>query len=722
LITEWDKMPRKKLAPQVISSREEDKLFQWVEEKVEDAATQTGNWETNQEKWHKLRMRIKKSKTFPFVGCSNIRMPTAETKIRKLKAALYQTVLGIRPVCQVIPSPSGNLQTAMKIEKWLDHIILDIIDFKPKALIDIDQTLEKGFYLLKPYWRTEITSRLEEYSLEDLTTQEAMQLYDLNTTPEMIKKELVNRLEVDMSDRVAEDNDKELERVVKEISSGKDKIKIKLLDVLYDNPDVALCDPERVYVNSDSGFHPQACQMITHEFFIPFNQVKANVEHKGWSKEVVDEIEEDKDLDIDDDKTSVELQKEQREGIERINNPSQLVKIWETYCWYDLNDDDIDEKCVITSVPDWSRVLRKITLPFSNGKFPFVKTFYELLDDRWFSHRGIPEILEDIIKEIDIQHMQKIDQQTVRNAPMFVYRAGMVNPNLVQFMPNEAIPINGMQPLRDTIDVLNSNNPNVEYSYEKEQMILETKIEELIGQVDFTLQSMINRRQPRTLGEVELQNQNMKTIFSLDADMFTNCFSELFTMIFDLWCQYGSDQEVFAYLGRDGLENIRLTREEIQGKYKITVRGNDQNTNPQVKLQKAQQILMATTNPLYIQTGVITPIHMANGLKRFYQTLDVPNWEELMNDPKQIMQQMQQQQRQPPPDDIKLKGDDLTDAEKAQLLQKRGIQPDVQGRALRSRAITEDKQTEQSNVEFDQLIEIADKIAEEPKEVNSERR
>ena len=683
-------MAKKKVEEKSKPVKTSDETFTWIDKKVQDSISNTSTWASNQLKWNKLRTRYKKPKTFPFIGCANVRMPTAETKMRKLKAALVNVIFGIRPVAAVTPPPSGRLEVAMKIEKWLDNLIMNVINLAPIATIAIDQELEKGFYLLKPYWRTEITTRIETYSLKDLSMQEAQQLFDENTTSDQIKQALIERLEVDMSDLVAEDNEKEIDRVVDEVLQGTAEIKCELQDVLYNAPDVALCNPEKVYVNTDSGFNPQKCQIITHEFYLPLNQVQANVKFKNWSKSSYDEI---ADHLVDSEakmkgltKSLTETQKELREGIDSLNNASNLVKIWETYCWYDLNNDGVEEKCVITTAPDFKKTLRKISLPFDNGKFPFVKIFFELTDDRWFSHRGIPEILEDIIKEIDMQHCQKLDSQTIRNAPMFVYRAGMINPKLVQFMPNQGIPVNGMQPLRDSIDILNNSNPNVEFSYEREQMLLESKIEELIGQVDFTLQSMINKRQPRTLGEVQMQQQNMQQVFSLDASQHTNAFSELFSWIWDLWCQYGNDEEEFAYFGQNGWEKIRLTREEIQGKYRPVVRGNDQNTNPQVKLQKAQQIIQAAMNPVFLQTGAITPIQIVNSLKRFYQTLDIENYEELIN--------LQPQQPPPPPDPalaIQPKFSDLADGEAAQVLMKHGVKPDIQGRAMKSSAKVQDK-------------------------------
>jgi len=203
-------------------------------------------------------------------------------------------------------------------------------------------------------------------------------------------------------------------------------------------------------------------------------------------------------------------------------------------------------------------------------------------------------------------------------------------------------------------------------------------------------------------------------MFSLDADLFRMSFEELFNWIWELWCQYGDDQYEFSYFGRNGYEPIKLTKEETQGKYKITVRGNDQNTNPQLRLQKTQMVLQMQSNPIALQTGVITPINIANGYKLAIQEMDIPNWEELVMPPEMVAQQMQQQQ--PPVNDIRINADDLTDGEVAQLLQKRGIQPDIRGRALKSEAIVQEKRIDQGVKKtqgYKNLTDIVNSLTEE---------
>jgi len=676
----------------------EETLCKRVKTMVDDAIGFTTTWEQNNLKWYKMRMRIKKQKNFPFVGCANIRMPTLETKIRKLKSGLTNVIYGIRPVVQVIPSPKGNWTTAMKVEKFLDHMIMDVVKAKPKSVIAIDQALEKGFYLLKPFWNTDIITRTETLDVEDLSLEEAMWFFDERRTPDEHKQAIVERLNVDMHPLVSKKNQESVEKVLSALLSGKKKIVVEFEDVLYNAPDIALAEPERTYVPTDAGYDPQTCSWIIHEFMLPIETVKMNAKYKNWSVGDITDIEEEartkkpvtvggtsRDKDID-------SEKDIYEGISVLEKTGK-IKIWEFYGWYDLKGNGVQQKCVITLAPDFDKTLRKISLPFYSGEYPFVKLFYELKDDRWFAHRGIPEMIEDIVKEIDMQHNQKLDQQTMRNSPMYVYRAGMINKNTVQFIFGQGLPAQGLQPLNDLIAPINNNNPNVEFSYEKEQMLLESKVEELLGQVDYTLQSMINKRQPRTLGEVNLQANSAQQVFSLDADMCRTAHEQLFNWIWDLWCQYGDDEYEFMYFGKEGWEPIKLSKEEIQGKYKITVRGNDQNTNPQVRIQKAQMILMAQQNQMAIQTGVITPVNIANGLKRFYQELDIPNWEELVSQP----------QPPKPQPNVKLDMDNMTDAEQAQVLAKQGIQPDVQGRALKSKAKIQEKGAEQEKLEAEAI-------------------
>lgn len=649
---------------------EKDPLFESIKRSVTECEQNTVQWSSKQQKYHRIRKCIKKEKTFPFKDSSNLRIPTAEIQIRKVKAGILGQIYGIRPVVCALPSPGASPDTGFKIEKLLDHLIMDVIGLELKSEIGVDQSLEKGFYLAKPHWCREIVEREEKVELEDMPLAEVMAIFTMDK--DQILPVVFQRFEIDKHDSVFEYNKDAVERAIDEILSGKEEVVINFKDVVYDFPDVDFISPERVYVPTDTGYDPQKAKLLTVEFFLPLDIVKANAEYKGWDKDAINKLIALKGLDVD---KETDLDKDTREGISRMNNPSGLVRIWESYGWCDIDDDGKAEKSMVTSFPDFGEVARKVLVDSYSGKYPIVKLFYELTENRWFSHRGIPEMDEDMIKEIDVQHNMKIDAQTMRNAPMIVYRAGMVNPNLVGTNPGAAIPVNGLNPLNDTIAAINMHNPNAEFSYEREQMILETKIQEMHGQIDYSLQSLINKRQPRTLGEVEAQATGASNNFALDVKHYISSFSQIFEMIWELWCQYGPDEYEFLYFGQSQRgEKIKLTKEEIQGKYRITVRGNDQNTNPNTKIQKAQQILLGATNPILLQLGVVGPQQVANAVKRFYQTMGIDSWEELINP---------QPQPQQPPDPklaITPKFDDMTNSEQAQVLAAHGIQVDPPGR------------------------------------------
>lgn len=673
----------------VVNFKESTTAVDLVKDWQSESEGWVGEWEDNQKKWYRLRYRVKNTKNFPFSGCSNLRMPTVDIKLRKVKAALMNVLFGIRPIITVEPEDGVSWGSAKKIEKYLDHCAMDKIGLKEKMSIIIDRSLEKGFYLAKPYWRFETTTRIEELSLEDISMEEATAFFSEQATVEMMRDMILQKVQADLHPMVAFENKQEADRIVLEVLKGKSKVKFTLKDVIYNNPDVAFCSPERVYVPTTSGYDPQNCEFIIHEFFMPLRSIKANVKNKGWNGKEVSKIEIVKDINLDD--KTVDVEADTREGIQRLQSSSQnRVRIYECYCNYDINGDGVTEKCVITIAPDFNAELRKITVPFYSGKFPFVKFFYELTDDRWFSHRGIPELIEDIVKEIDIQHMQKIDYGTIANVPLFAYRAGFVNPETTQFVFGQGIPVGGMNAINDVFQPINLQNPNVNYSYEREQMILETKVEELIGQIDFSLQSMINKRQPRTLGEVEMQVQNAQSVFSLDADMYRLQFAELMNWLFELIVQYGDDQYIFNYVNpmTGQPEMVNLTREDIQNKYKIRVRGNDQNTNPSVRQQKASFVLQDTYSAL--QMGLVSPQAVMNARKRAYQILEVDGADEFLIPP---------QPRQPV-SNIKLSGDDLTEMEQAQVLAQQGIKADVMGR--QEKRLAENRQTK-----FENLLETA---------------
>ena len=615
---------------------------------------------------------------------------------------------------QVIPQTDQNLNKANKIEKFLDYLADYKMMLLEKLILGCDKMLEKGFFLAKVTWAMKSRTYTEELSLDEISVEDAMKLFDTNIPDEMIVQEMIKRLNVDMSETVVEDNMQAVQKAVQDVRSGKDNLRIELRDELYNAPEAIICDPGAIYVPSDAGIDIQALRWICHEYYEPIEVLADRAREGIYEEDAVEDIVDirdykDRDTSSSKDNDKIDEQtKAEREGIDRVNNPSHLVKIWEVYKYYNPTKGEPEQKWQFILAPEFSKILKKQVCPYDHQKFPFVRFASEVVDDRWFAPRGIPEHLEDLSKEIDAQHNQKIDNQTIRNAPMFKFRSGVVNPKLVRFIPAQGIPVSGMSPLDDSIKLMDNSNANTEFSYEREEMLLKTVIQEYLGQVDYSLQSLINKRQPRTLGEVQMQAQNANQVFSLDASMWTASLSELFTQMLEL-CQQYMPERVFALVvGQDDLEPIHMTRDEIQGKYSIVCRGNDTNTNPYVKAQKSQMRVQLLINELMLQTGVVTPPNIYNILKNYLQDDGAIAWKQMISMPQPP------QPPQPPPAATLIKPDykDLTDGEQAQVLQSAGIVPDIEGRKMERMEMRNEEISEDDMNQHQKKVDIAKLLVE----------
>lgn len=649
-----------------------------------DAQNIKTRWSQKLDFFYRLRYRLRRTKDWPFIGCSNLGLPTIEKFLRKMKAALFNVFWGINPHATVIAENSKSFDIAMRLEHYLDWLLETKIKFAKKYAIALDKMLEKGFCVLEPLWVIKDEKRRFEIDVKGLPREVVSNIFSaVDTNDEQVIMDIAKLFDIDMSETVREENINYLREALTKLKSGQEKVMLTVCDETYNNVDINIHDPENVYVPIDSGINPQDCRFIGYEVYEPWDVVKQKADSGIYNKDVFSDMESYRQMgeqvpsqgkDSFNPTRTTDVLKDQREGIERANNQSRSVKLIRLYAWYDLDGDGQEERNVFIIAPEWKKCLKAFPFPYAHRKWPCVRLDAEMTDDRWFSSRGIPEMLEDIAKEIDTQHNQKIDQQTIRNVPMFAYRSGVVNSRFVKFIPGQAIPVNGLTPLEDAVKVLRNESSNAEYSYRDEEMLLKLEVSELYGVTDYGTQSLVNRRQPRTASEVMAQQQSGSVIFSLDSLLISDSLSELLTQVVQLTQQYLPDEVFFSVAGEGA--SARLSREEIQGQFLVRVRGNDINTNPQKRLEMAQAKHAFLMTQYNIQTGIVTPVNAYMSLKEYMQYTGDVNWQSKISMP----------QPPPPPspppaiEKIKTNFDQLTDLEQAQVLASAGIKPDMQGR------------------------------------------
>jgi hypothetical protein len=93
----------------------------------------------------------------------------------------------------------------------------------------------------------------------------------------------------------------------------------------------------------------------------------------------------------------------------------------------------------------------------------------------------------------------------------------------------------------------------------------------------------------------------------------------------------------FAYRlqGPDGKDVFReiQSREELQGAYDFILDANSANSNPQVQIEAASQVLQLTGNPLDIQLGIVSPLERFEAIKNYLQALGVKDYSRFIRKP-----------------------------------------------------------------------------------------
>jgi hypothetical protein len=91
----------------------------------------------------------------------------------------------------------------------------------------------------------------------------------------------------------------------------------------------------------------------------------------------------------------------------------------------------------------------------------------------------------------------------------------------------------------------------------------------------------------------------------------------------------------FRILGDDGdmyWETID-DKELLCGMYDFELEGNSANSNKQIQIETANQIVQLTGNPMDIQLGIITPIQRFEALKNLLQVQGVKDFGRFLNKP-----------------------------------------------------------------------------------------
>lgn len=588
-------------------------------------------WDSVTDQYINERYGIRPKKVFPWENCANYVIPLTDADINRLKPS-YAGLIDVYPIVIFEPYGSTDIEAAEKREIYFDWLLKAKMRFFENYMLGIDYLLEQGIVIWKITWKYSTRKYQESLDLKEIDPKILSALYSTVVTDDMLTQVFVEEFNIDTSH---EDNVEAVKKAVKQFRAGKSEFTVELMETVDDQPEVTPCSMRYDIVFPAETTDINNARFIDFRFQMSKNDLKIAMrdeKYKTYPKESIDKW-----------ATAWAADQKNRQRLKTVTTKPDEEMVWlhETCVWRDINDDGIMERCIMTYPHGQPEdILRFIEMPYEHGMWPYVACKRELNDPGYFSSRGIPALDSDFQAGISTAFNQSVDNGTITNTPQIKYKQNSIaNIRNVKYVPGERIQITGNM---DDYQVSMLGNPSQQYLFQSGQY-LKSWANERVGNTGAGLSQMNNQQGQgqggsKTAKEVNVVEQIGSQQMALDLQVFQNQMSDVYFQIDALDNQFG-DQETVEFVS-DG-DYKRLTRKEIQGRFKYTPNGRLDNSNPELRAAKAINMMKMFLND---------PDVKQRELKRWVMDcMDVKIASKLFKtdqEKSQEQQQMQQQQQQ----------------------------------------------------------------------------
>lgn len=555
---------------------------------ITEERTQRGEWEQRLDEYFRKRYGIRNKKTFPWPGAANFVIPVIDADITRLKPSYVNLYAAVSPAVTFEPYGAEDVEPARKREMLFDWRMKTQVNFFPQYCIGIDKMLEKGFIVFKIFWRFETRTYTKFLDLEEMDDQALGVLYDVNTSDEMLFQIISEEFRPDLS---FEENIKAIEKGIKDFRAGKSKIEFEFVEKSHDHAEVVACDPKEDIVIPVDTTDIQEARFIDYKYYTTKNKLKIDMKSGKFQNYDDDRIEAWKVNS----QNVTKYTKGIRDGISNYGQ-NELILMHETCCWYDINNDGIEEKC-ITTWPDADpeSVLRFIENPYDHGLFPYEQVKREWVDPSFYSSRGIPALDDDFQVGISTKFNQDVDNQTIVNTPTIVARRNSVkNLRNLRYVPGQVIETdNGPSDFE-----IRQNANASQGTFLMTANYLKSWANERLGNLTSGLSTPNNmlgageggRKTAKEIQAVEYLSSQTQ---SLDLLVFQYQMQRVYFQIDALYDQFGPDEEEILTTGD---KPMKISRREIQGKFNMVPNGRLDNSNPQMRAAKSFNLMRMFAN------------------------------------------------------------------------------------------------------------------------------
>ena len=601
-------------------------------EKIAGLATEEkqkrSQWENRIDGLTKKRYGLRAKKNFPWVGAANFVLPQIDTDINRIKPAYINMAYGVSPICTFEPYGPEDIEPAKKRECLFDWRMRTQVKFQKPYCLSIDYLLNNGFMLWKTGWKFELNYYSKKLNLADLDQDVLEALYmpevDDNTLAQIIAEEL-------KPDTSLQENIDEIKRVVAEFREGKTEFEFLFLEKKSNHAEAIALNPRTDVIFPVDTCDIQDAQFVEHRYKKSKSQIK-NMMRSGKYKKYDDYEIEQWAGGNDYQNTTADYLKSLRDGISTyFIKDTEDITLCEVDSWYDVNGDGVDERvriCYPLNNP--RQILFFIENPYDHGLFPYVVIRREINDAEIMSSRGVAQLDDDFQTGISTLFNQDIDAGTIATTPTVVARKNSVkNMRNLRYVPGQVV-----ETENGAADYQVTQNPNLGQSARFANMqYLKSWANDRIGNMQAAISASNNMPGATQVGtktakEVTAIASMAAQNAAMDLFVFQFQMADLYYQLDSLYYQFGDEVEEFAVTGA---KPMRVSRQEIQGKFNIVPNGKVNDADPTARTNQAQVLFQMLVNDPFVRQDALRKLFLDNMDTKISQIL-LKTPEELQRD------------------------------------------------------------------------------------------
>lgn len=587
------------------------------------------SWKDKMRIARNMRQGIKRNTDFPYEGAPDIPLPETDKVIRKHKPRFVLAVISGKKRMEVrVMQGTRNVTTELEEKAKRATLAMNWLferprmEWKRKLTLSADRFLEKGHCIFK--------------ILEEFVTRMVNKIVDINEfSEEQLAqfKALTRDSKIDfLADRYGldpdnEDDEKTIERILREFAAGKKTIKFSTEEVT-NLPNVDIPPPEKIFVPRGTTNIGKATR-VTHEFWWTKETLLGLALSNALVKENVLRVLKTKDSGasgIDDDYN--EQVKARLEGVEDEEAKGEMFRIHETVTYFQKDENKPMERWMFTTFGDVESAENALLFwgpyPYEAEDWNYVKHDNEIIDDRYYSSRGTPEQIRAIQEFMERSINNMLIRDEMNNAPMYtVKNTANIVTDTIRFMPGQKINVNS----HDDIARL-SESSHVDISSERILGTLKAYAEEYVGISDQLFKNAANKGGEKTLGEIQLGMTDAQFPLNLDMLNWIESIRKVYERVFFIM-----QERLVRPIIINGTE---ITREDFAFEPDITVNGSLEMADKALQSQRSQLRLERSRTAK--ADGVATLDDVYNAYEDFFEKDGVKEPGDFITKPAEVAQ------------------------------------------------------------------------------------